>query len=88
MARATNDVKSVFGHQQRYVMRAKHKADAKPRGTSSRSPATAHRKAALLVATRNGAFNRIFVNRELATNLATAVRATDEVMIVSALSGG
>lgn len=31
---------------------------------------------------------KIFVNSEQAINLATAVRATDEVMIVSALSGG
>lgn len=31
---------------------------------------------------------KIFVNREQATDLGTAVRATDEVMIVSALSGG
>lgn len=31
---------------------------------------------------------KIFVNREQASDLATAVHATDEVMIVSALSGG
>lgn len=31
---------------------------------------------------------KIFVNREQTNDLATALRSTDEVMIVSALSGG
>lgn len=37
-------------------MRAKRKPNVKPRALSAQSPATAHRKVALLVATRKGAF--------------------------------
>ena len=69
-------------------MRAQRKANVKPRGASSQSPATAHRKVALLVATRKGAFIKILVNREQASDLSTVLRAADEVMIVCALSGG